>query len=78
MTYAQGRMRKKLLGAQEALRGGVARVCIGNDSLQAVLNGSGTTIARVAHEQSVPSTNEHGSESRQLDEIPAREMVSLS
>jgi|SRR5579863_7192626 len=45
MTYAQGRMRKKLLGAQEALRGGVSRVCIGNTSLQEVLNGVGTTIA---------------------------------
>lgn len=44
MAYAQGRMRKKLLGAQEALSGGVPRVCIGNDSLQAVLNGAGTTI----------------------------------
>jgi len=49
MQYAQGRMRKKLLGAQEALRGGVARVCIGNASLQDVLNGVGTTI-----EASVP------------------------
>lgn len=49
MQYAQGRMRKKLLGAQEALRGGVARVCIGNASLQDVLNGAGTTI-----EASVP------------------------
>ena len=45
MTYAQGRMRKKLLGAQEALRGGVSRACIGNESLQAVLDGAGTTIA---------------------------------
>jgi acetylglutamate/LysW-gamma-L-alpha-aminoadipate kinase len=45
MTYAQGRMRKKLLGAQEALRGGVSRVCIGNASLQVVLDGAGTTIA---------------------------------
>jgi [amino group carrier protein]-L-2-aminoadipate 6-kinase len=44
MRYAQGRMRKKLLGAQEALRGGVLRVCIGNASLQDVLNGAGTTI----------------------------------
>ncbi|HEV2662836.1 MAG TPA: [LysW]-aminoadipate kinase, partial [Ktedonobacteraceae bacterium] len=44
MQYAQGRMRKKLLGAQEALRGGVARVCIGSASLQDVLNGAGTTI----------------------------------
>ena len=45
MHYAQGRMRKKLLGAQEALQGGVPRVCIGCSSLQAVLNGAGTTIA---------------------------------
>ena len=45
MTFAQGRMRKKLLGAQEALRGGVSQVCIGNESLLAVLNGAGTTIA---------------------------------
>ncbi len=44
MDYAKGRMRKKLLGAQEALRGGVPRVCIGSDSLEAVLNGAGTTI----------------------------------
>lgn len=44
MTYAQGRMRKKLLGAQEALRAGVQRVYIGSASLQAVLNGAGTTI----------------------------------
>ena len=44
MEYARGRMRKKLLGAQEALRGGVPRVCIGSDSLLAVLHGSGTTI----------------------------------
>lgn len=42
--YAQGRMRKKLLGAQEALSGGVARVCIGNAPLRALLNGAGTTI----------------------------------
>ncbi len=42
--YAQGRMRKKLLGAQEAISGGVARVCIGNASLHALLNGAGTTI----------------------------------
>ncbi len=44
--YAQGRMRKKLLGAQEALSGGVARVCIGNAPLRALLNGDGTTIYR--------------------------------
>jgi [amino group carrier protein]-L-2-aminoadipate/L-glutamate 6-kinase len=42
--YAQGRMRKKLLGAQEALQNGVPRVCIGSNSLLDVLNGSGTVI----------------------------------
>ncbi len=47
MAYAQGRMRKKLLGAQEALQGGVSRVCIGNESLQAVLAGAGTMIASI-------------------------------
>lgn len=44
MEYARGRMRKKLLGAQEALQGGVPRVCIGSTSLLEVLHGSGTTI----------------------------------
>ncbi len=44
MDYAQGRMRKKLLGAQEALNGGVTRVCIGQGSLLEVLQGAGTTI----------------------------------
>lgn len=44
MRYAQGRMRKKLLGAQEALRAGVQRVIIGNASLLDVLQGAGTTI----------------------------------
>ncbi|HEY6541023.1 MAG TPA: [LysW]-aminoadipate kinase, partial [Ktedonobacteraceae bacterium] len=43
MEYARGRMRKKLLGAQEALRGGVPRVLIGA-SLQEALSGAGTTI----------------------------------
>ena len=47
ISYAQGRMRKKLLGAQEALRGGVPRVCIGSTSLRAVLDGAGTTITPV-------------------------------
>ena len=42
--YARGRMRKKLLGAQEALQGGVPRVCMGSISLLDVLNGAGTTI----------------------------------
>lgn len=44
MQYAQGRMRKKLLGAQEALQGGVSRVYIGSTSLRDVLSGTGTTI----------------------------------
>lgn len=44
MSYAKGRMRKKLLGAQEALNGGVERICIGSQSLTEVLNGAGTTI----------------------------------
>lgn len=42
--YARGRMRKKILGAQEAIQGGVPRVCIGSISLLEVLNGKGTTI----------------------------------
>ncbi len=41
---AQGRMRKKILAAREALAGGVRRVYIGNAPLPALLNGSGTTI----------------------------------
>src|SRR6266567_6916306 len=49
MQYARGRMRKKLLGAQEALQGGVARVCIGSTSLLRVLNGTGTTIEASLH-----------------------------
>lgn len=44
MHYAKGRMRKKLLGAQEAAQGGVSRVCIGSESLRAVVKGSGTVI----------------------------------
>ncbi|HZU66291.1 MAG TPA: [LysW]-aminoadipate kinase [Ktedonobacteraceae bacterium] len=44
MHYARGRMRKKLLGAQEALQGGVPRICIGSASLLDVLHGSGTII----------------------------------
>lgn len=49
MQYAQGRMRKKLLGAREALQGGVNRVYIGNASLQAVLAGEGTMIEAPDH-----------------------------
>ncbi len=48
MSYAQGRMRKKLLGAQEALDGGVSRVCIGSESLMGVLNGEGTMITQLS------------------------------
>jgi len=47
MEYARGRMRKKLLGAQEALQNGVPRVCIGHNSLIDVLNGAGTVIESV-------------------------------
>lgn len=43
-AYAQGRMRKKMLGAQEALASGVRRVFIGNADLTALLNGAGTII----------------------------------
>lgn len=46
VSYAQGRMRKKLLGAQEALDGGVERVYIGSTSLYQVLHGTGTVIER--------------------------------
>jgi acetylglutamate/LysW-gamma-L-alpha-aminoadipate kinase len=45
MPYAQGRMRKKLLGANEALQGGVARVLIGNAPLPDLLGGEGTVIS---------------------------------
>lgn len=47
VQYAHGRMRKKLLGAQEALRNGVPRVCIGSNSLLDVLDGAGTVIESV-------------------------------
>ncbi len=42
--YAQGRMRKKILGASEALQHGVQRVCIGNAPLNELLKGAGTVI----------------------------------
>ncbi len=44
MEYARGRMRKKLLAAQEALQHGVPRIYIGSNSLLDVLNGAGTVI----------------------------------
>ncbi len=43
-NYAQGRMRKKLQGAREALAAGVQQVLIGRGSLRAVLSGTGTRI----------------------------------
>jgi [amino group carrier protein]-L-2-aminoadipate 6-kinase len=48
MDYARGRMRKKLLAVQEALRNGIPRVCIGNNSLLDVLDGAGTVIESVS------------------------------
>lgn len=54
MDYARGRMRKKLLGAQEALAGGVERVYIGSGSLRDVLRGAGTTIACHTYEEIRP------------------------
>lgn len=57
-VYAQGRMRKKLLGAGEALAGGVRRVHIGNAPLAALLNGAGTTIEVAARETHIENTIE--------------------
>lgn len=45
---AQGRMRKKMLAAREALASGVRRVRIGNASLPELFDGSGTTIEALA------------------------------
>ena len=49
MTYAQGRMKKKVLAAQEALEGGVGRVIIADGrvegALAAALDGAGTVIS---------------------------------
>jgi acetylglutamate/LysW-gamma-L-alpha-aminoadipate kinase len=42
--YAHAGMKKKLLGAKEALDGGVSRVCLGSRSVHAVRSGSGTII----------------------------------
>jgi acetylglutamate/LysW-gamma-L-alpha-aminoadipate kinase len=48
LEYAQGRMKKKVLGAQEALQGGVAHVVIADGRsaapISAALKGSGTHI----------------------------------
>ena len=49
MELAQGRMRIKLLGAREALRGGVGRVVLGDarveNSIRRALDGTGTVIS---------------------------------
>ena len=49
LTFAEGRMKKKVLGAQEALQGGVTRVIIADGRVQnpisAALAGQGTLIA---------------------------------
>lgn len=57
-TYAQGRMRKKLLGAREALEHGVRRVFIGNASLPRLLQGEGTTIEAVEVALTAPGGKE--------------------
>jgi acetylglutamate/LysW-gamma-L-alpha-aminoadipate kinase len=48
LPFAEGRMKKKLLGAQEALAGGVGRVVLGDarapGSVSAALDGKGTVI----------------------------------
>ncbi len=49
LEYAQGRMKKKVLGAEEALQGGVKRVIIADgrvaSPISAALDGRGTVIA---------------------------------
>jgi acetylglutamate/LysW-gamma-L-alpha-aminoadipate kinase len=49
LEYAQGRMKKKVLGADEALKGGVGRVIIADGRIEApissALAGNGTVIA---------------------------------
>jgi acetylglutamate/LysW-gamma-L-alpha-aminoadipate kinase len=49
MEFAQGRMKKKVLGAKEALEGGVGRVVIGDaraaDPVSRALAGEGTVLA---------------------------------
>ena len=56
-SYAQGRMRKKMLGASEALKSGVRRVCIGNAPLDELLHGAGTVIETM-QEESVQGNRE--------------------
>jgi acetylglutamate/LysW-gamma-L-alpha-aminoadipate kinase len=49
MEIAQGRMKKKVMGASEALAGGVAKVIMADaritSPISAALSGHGTTIA---------------------------------
>ncbi|GHO83402.1 [LysW]-aminoadipate kinase [Dictyobacter formicarum] len=80
MKFARGRMRKKLLGAQEALQGGVPRVCIGSASLRAVINGAGTTITTESDEEHRTASTACEPEAVRPTAIthsPIREMVSL-
>lgn len=79
VDYAQGRMRKKLLGAQEALNGGVARVCIGSASLSAVINGEGTIIRALDHPNNTNNSNsvQRDGEQQTADRT-RREAVSLA
>ena len=53
LGYAQGRMKKKILGAQEALAGGVSRVIIADgrvvDPISAALAGRGTICQTSSH-----------------------------
>ena len=48
LLYAQGRMKKKVLGAQEALEGGTGQIIIADgrfdDPISNAMNGGGTTI----------------------------------
>jgi [amino group carrier protein]-L-2-aminoadipate 6-kinase len=48
LTFAEGRMKKKVLGAREALQGGVGRVIIADGRVQSpiseALSGKGTVI----------------------------------
>jgi len=50
MDWAEGRMKRKVLGAHEALEDGVQRVIIGDgrlsDPVTQALNGVGTTFTR--------------------------------
>jgi acetylglutamate/LysW-gamma-L-alpha-aminoadipate kinase len=53
LSYAEGRMKKKVLGAQEALAGGVSRVIIADGRVEApitaALAGKGTVCQRSSH-----------------------------